>query len=232
MTQTDLVKQLGSTNGAEIILVDTWGEGLRQVRTPYVSLIEPDCVFSSSYYSSNVGIMVKAQPRVAGSKGRSHTSGIRGGGGDMKFAMLASCLGINNFANRIYNYRLDKIKEGEFAVGSKKAEIKGWHVQPFREKLNSKPYEVQIAFVPGAVIRVSAIKDIIDDELWDDKDLVKLSTAVSFYLWNNGRRIKVNPNTTYVSLDKKLEIPPLFSVDIPDRVKNLFSQEYIGAFGT
>lgn len=227
MTQADLSRQLGSINGAEIILEDTWTEGLRKVRTPYVCLIEPDCVFSSSYFSSNVGLMKKAHERV-------QTSTAMGGGGNQKLAMISSCLGIRDFGNRIYNYELKKIKLPGYEttlIDDKPLEIREWHIQPKREKLNMKLYHVQVGFVPGAVIRMSAIKDIIEDELWNGDDLVKLSTALSFYLWDTGRRIQLNPNTTYVSSDMNLESPPLFTTKVPLKVGNIFLQEMIGVFG-
>jgi hypothetical protein len=217
MTQADLVRQLSDIRGAEIILEDTWSEGLKRVRTPYVSLVEPDCVFSSSYYSSNMGLITKAHAKV-------DSGHAMGGGGYQKLAMITSCLGVRDFGNRIYNYELDKVREGEVSG----VQLKGWHIMPTRTKLNMKLYHVQIGFVPGAVIRMSALKDIIDDQLWDGDDLVKLSTALSFYLWDTGRRIQLNPNTTYVSSDKNLEKPPLFETKVPDKVANIFHKEGIG----
>lgn len=219
MTQADLVRQLSSINGAEIILEDTWGEGLKKVRTPYVSLVEPDCVFSASYYSSNFGLIKKAHDRKDGVS--------FSGGGYQKLAMISSCLGVRDFGNRIYNYELDKIREGEVSG----VQTKGWHVVPCRTKKNMKLYHVQVGFVPGAIIRMASIKDIIEDELWDGTDLVKLSTALSFYLWDTSRRVQLNPNTTYVSADQNLEKPPLFNISIPDKVRNIFQQEMIGVIG-
>lgn len=218
MTQEDLSRQLGSINGAEIMLEDTWGEGLRKVRTPYVSLVEPDCVFSSGYFASNCGLMKKLQPRVSDGSPGGH-----GGGGNMKLAMIASCLGIRDFGNRIYNYELGKVTDKGTDI-----EIKSWHIQPVRDKRLMNLYQVQVGFMPGAIIRTSAIKDIIDDELWQEPNLVKLSTALSFYLWDTGRRVQLNPNTTYVSSDKNLEFPPLFETKVPFKVANLFRQEGIG----
>ena len=217
MTQSDLVKQVSQINGTEIILTDSWAEGLKKVRTPYVSLIEDDCVFSANYYSSNFGLMKKAHAKVV--------NGKIGGGGYQKLAMISSCLGIKDFGNRIYNYELKKVKDGGEING---VQLKIWGIIPSRTKVSTKLYTVQVGFVPGAIIRYSAIKDIIDDELWETKDLVKLSTAVSFYLWNTNRSLQVNPNTTYVSGDDNLELPPLFDVKVPDKVANIFTQQYIG----
>lgn len=219
MTQADLVRQLSDIRGAEIILEDTWTEGLKKVRTPYVSLVEPDCVFSAHYYSSNMGLITKAHEKVAAT-----SSQPMGGGGYQKLAMISSCLGVKDFGNRIYSYELDKVKDGDVNG----IELKGWHILPTRKKLNMKLYHVQVGFVPGAIIRMSAIKDIIEDELWNGEDLVKLSTALSFYFWDTGRRIQLNPNTTYVSSDKNLENPPLFEIKVPTKVSSIFHQEGIG----
>lgn len=221
MTQSDLVKQLGSINGAEIILEDTWSEGLKKVRTPYVSLVEPDCVFSSSYYSSNYGLIAKAHAKTGQYKDWQRYGG---GGGYQKLAMVASCLGIKDFNNRIYNFELDKVNDGE----TNKVKLKGWHIVPSKRKLDLKLYHVQVGFVPGAVIRMSAIKDIIEDKMWEDSDLVRLSTALSFYFWDTGRAVQLNPNTTYVSSDDNLEKPPLFDTKVPDKVANIFTQRGIG----
>lgn len=222
MTQSDLVKQLSEIRGAEIILEDTWTEGLKKVRTPYVSLVEPDCVFSAHYYSSNLGLMMKAHAKVAGGEKQP-----MGGGGYQKLAMISSCVGIRDFGNRIYGYELDKKKD----IDVNGVSGNSWHIAPTRKKLNMKLYHLQVGFVPGAIIRTSAIKDIIDDELWDGKDLVKLSTALSFYLWDTGRRIQVNPNTTYVSADTNLEQPPLFPTKVPAKVASIFQHEGIGWLG-
>jgi hypothetical protein len=224
MTQADLVRQLGSINGAEIILEDSWSEGLKKVRTPYFSLVEPDCVFSSSYFSSNVGLIQKAHAKTGKYKDWQRYGG---GGGNQKLAMITSCLGVRDFGNRIYSYELDKVKD----INTEKVTGKGWHIQPNRAKLNMKLYYIQVGFVPGAVIRTSAVKDIIEDELWDGNDLVKLSTALSFYFWNTGREVQLNPNTTYVSTDKGLEKPPLFDTHVPDKVANIFTQQGIGFVG-
>lgn len=219
MTQADLARQLSGINGAEVLLEDTWRQGLKKVRTPYFALVEPDCVFSANYFSSNVGLIAKAHAKVVGS-----THQPMGGGGYQKLAMLSSCLGVHDFENRIYAYELGLVKEGEL----NSVRMKGWHIVPARRRLNMRLYHVQVGFVPGAIIRTSAIKDIIEDKFWDEPDMVQLSTALSFYLWDTRRRIQVNPNTTYVSADDKLEQPPLFKTKVPDKVANIFHKEGIG----
>lgn len=226
MTQTDLARQLSQIDGAEIMLEDDWRMGLRKVRTPYVSIVEPDSVFSANYYSSNVGLILKAHKKV----GNSSATQL-GGGGYQRLAMIASCLGVRTYAERIYAYNLGMVDSDpgtNITSDNEKITMKIPGVVPDSKKRGDKLYHVQIGFAPGAIIRTSAIKEIIDDDLWREDDLVKLSTALSLYLWGTGRRIEVNPNTTYVSLSQNLTKPNLFPLNVPDGVATIFEKELIG----
>ena len=220
MTQSDIIKQLDSILGAEILLEDTWLAGLRKVRTPYVCLVEADCTLSASYLLNNYNLLVKTNLKGKTGKG---SGGDRGGGGYTKIAMLASCLGVKNFGNRIYNYKLTKVKD----ININGVTGKSWHVQPHREGLDIRMYMVQVGFVPGAVLRMSSIKDAINKLDWDESNLVKMSTDISFYLWGSGRRVALNPSTTYVTT-QNLEKTLLFDVKVPDMAANIFQKEYIG----
>jgi len=217
LTQKEMSKQLWSINGAEVLLEDSWNLGLRKVRTPYVCLVEADCTLSANYFMANYGIM-------------RDTHAIHGGG-NTKVAMLSSCLGVRDFGNRIYNFELDVVKVpviGNRTSEGERVQVREWHVRPVRNKLELKTYPVQIGFVPGSIIRMTSIRDLIDDSVWEYKDLVRMSTAVSFYFWDTNRRLLLNSNTTYVSADKKMENPPLFDVKVPDKVAHIFQQELIG----
>lgn len=214
LTQENIMRELGAINGSEMLLEDTWAQGLRKVRTPFVCLVEADCTLSANYISSNFGLMHKT---VLTKKGR--------GGGYTKLAMLASCLGVNSFANRIYNYSLQDYEEEWDNEDTIDFSVTYQQALPYRKKDSTTPYPVQIGFVPGAVIRMASIKDVIDTLPWDDDDLVELSTVVSFHLWNTGRRVNVNPNTTYVSTNNWLEEPKRFDPKVSDTVMNIFMHE-------
>lgn len=199
LTQENIMKELGQINGSEMLLEDNWNAGLRKVRTPFVSLMEADCILGPSYISSNLGLMRKTAGK-----------GNYRGGGYTKLAMLSSCLGVRNFANRIYGYRTD-----------------GREILPDRVKVSSSPYHVQVGFLAGAILRYASIKelDLIDSLYWDEPNLVKLSTEVSFALWKTNRRIQINPTTTYVSEASKLELP--YPLRIPKKVTDIFIKEGI-----
>ena len=205
MTQEWIMQELRGLNGSEMLLTDTWKEGLRKVRTPYVCLLEADCVLSVDYLADNVGLMKKLSTGVGPYKG----------GGYTKLAMIGSSVGVKTFDNRIYNYQID-------TDGRKKCPV-----YPNRVPRSSSLYEVQVAFVPGAIIRMSALGRDLEKLPWDDKNLVKMSAAVSFNFWNTNRRISINPNTIYVSDEEYLSAPPRFDNKLPDHAREIFSKEGI-----
>lgn len=211
LTELQMTKYLWQiAEGGEVLLEDTWQQGLKKVNTPYVCLVDADCVLSGNYVSSNYSLMKKTEGKMGQ------------GGGYNKLAMLSSPVGIKEFANRIFNYRLEKTS----STKEIDLEIKTWNIQPNRDKRGMKLYSVQVGFVPGAVIRMSALDSkMIDNPFWDNVNAIKLSTVLSLHFWDTGRRIAINPNTTYVSTRDYLENPPLFDVDITDKVANLFVRE-------
>jgi hypothetical protein len=227
MTQADLVKQLDPVQGSEILLEDSWTEGLRKVRTPYVCLVEADCTLSSTYFANNFNLLKKSQSQSVGGKGSGRGMG---GGGYTKLAVLSSALGIKNFANRVYNYHLEKIAVDpgtNRTSGGESITMGSWTVQPQREKRDIYLYSIQIGFVPGAIMRMASLSDVIDKIKWDDPNLVRMSTNVCFSLWGTGRRIGLNPSTTYVTNQINCEKPPQFNFKVPDMAINIFEREYL-----
>ena len=213
-TIEDIVRQMSSLRDCEILVEDSWREGLRKVRTPYVCLVEGDCTLSASYLVNNIALMKKA------------INWGTTGGGYVKLAMLSSCLSYKTFDNRIYNYGLSEITT--YIDKSKDWTMTEWGIGLNRNKGSSKLYPVQVGFVPGAIIRTSAInREAFENINWDNKNLIQLSTEVSFHFWNTNRRVQVNPNTTYVSLEEYLLLPSLFKLKVPDKVANIFQKEGI-----
>lgn len=194
MTMDDITRQLSSISGAEIMIEDSWTEGLRKVRTPMVCLVEADCVLSAGYMASNVGLLNK------------HISKGGKGGGYNRLAMVGSCIGVKRFDNRIYHYNMQKITDENLSY---------YQVRPVIIKPSSTLYQPQVAFVPGAIMRMRSLAKDIDTLPWDIPNLVEMSTRVSFHLWQTNRFIETNPNTTYVSGEDYLEDPPRFDPKIP-----------------
>ena len=199
MTEESVLRALADVNGSELLLVDNWEDGIKQARTPFICLLEDDCELSSNYFSSNVNLFLK-------------NSFYR------KLAMVSSCVGIKRFDNRIYNYEFAKNK-----TETEDLEIIDWMVTPSTKKSASGLYHVQVGFVPGAIIRRSAIEGV--KLPWGKPHLVEMSAEISLYFWNTGRRVQVNPNTTYVSTEDYLDTSCCHGIRIPLVASNTFSKE-------
>lgn len=205
LTKENLQNELHVLPDSELIVADSWVQGIQKSTCDFVCLVEPDCLVSSGYFSSNLGLFKK-------------NSQFR------KLAMVSSAVGLNNWGNKIYGYHMEEVtygKEGDIQTTS-------WEIQPFREKRSSNLFPVQIGFLPGAIIRKSAMTAILKKfEKLDATDLVKLSTDISMYLWGTGRRVHVNPNSTYVSTDRNIQAPKIFKWKANSQAKALFAQEII-----
>lgn len=204
LTQELIMKELSQLNGSEMLLEDSWSDGLKKVRTPYVCLVEPDCTPSEGFIVSSLR---KIHPNIKGKLGRG-----AGGGGYTKLAMLTPSLGIKVFTNIIYGYEL-QVNDGQVKV------------VPSRLRKSTVPFHVQIGFVPGALLRYSSVKEVLDKFDWDGNP-VQLSTELSLHLWDTNRRIQLNPVVEYVSTSSGLDKIKPFPISVTPQVNVLFSRDF------
>lgn len=206
MTRDNIQNELRSVVDAELIVANSWLDGLNKSRTDFVCLIEPDCLVSSGYFSSNLSLFLKNKQF-------------------RKLAMVSSAIGLNNWGNKIYGYHMERVTYGK---DDDNIQTTCTEIQAFRERRSSSLFPVQVGFLPGAIVRRSAMQAILQEfKKLDMQDLVKLSTDISFYLWSTGRRVYVNPNTTYVSTDRRLENPDSFKWKLATEAEHIFEQEFI-----
>lgn len=188
LTQENLQRELSTVKGAELLLVDRWEEGVARSKNDFLCFVEPDCLVSSGYFSSNLGLFLK-------------NSYFR------KLAMVSSCVGLNNWGNRIYGYEID----GVWSEEENNVRTKNKFIVPAKEKKSNSLFSIQSGFFPGSVIRKSAAGSALKEfKSFQTRNLVQLSTDLSFYFWNTGRYVQVNPNTTYISTAEYLANPPQF----------------------
>lgn len=109
-----------------------------------------------------------------------------------KLGILSTATAVDNWAVRFYGYHLgDDYSDG---------------VIPNTEKKNTKLpfYTIQIAYIPGALIRTGMLRTILKDTKLEgsDENLVNLSTKLSFAFWKKNYMINIAHNSTYVSTEK------------------------------
>lgn len=110
-----------------------------------------------------------------------------------KLAVMGSALGVLNWANRVYGY----------SFGNKHSN----GLVPERVATSNRPYPVQVAYIPGAIMRTKVLQTAVEGRGKDQfpvDNLVAFSARLSLLFWasGSGHRIVLNPSTTYVTTEK------------------------------
>lgn len=190
LTYENLWRELKGMPDVELVVAKDWLKALDDVSNKYVCFVESDCLVSSGYFSSQLGLF-KKNPDFR------------------RLAMLSSAVAVNNWAVKFYGY----------SVGKE-------YVEPAKNKKSRYVYPVQIGYVPGAIINVAMLREIIGGVQYDD--LIELSTAISLGFWRqgDGHRVHINPNTTYVTTEEYVNELVDFDPKANDLV-DLFRRECI-----
>lgn len=133
-------------------------------------------------------------------------------------AMMSSSTSVNYWNNKIYGYHL--------------GELDG--IVPNRQPKSRVPFTVEVAYIPGAIIRVSMLKTILKDFNHQTNDLVYLSSELSMAFWKKsaesqgkGYRIYLNPRISYLTTEGYVNDLGKFNPNLTDNVMNLFAKESI-----
>lgn len=188
LTYENLFKELKDMPGSELIVADSWLNSIGQVKNRYVCFVEADCLVSSGYFNSMMGLY-KKNPM------------------NRKLAVMSSSTAVKDWANKFYGYAHHTIQSGEDeGVATKNAYIK-----PVTIKKSSGTYPVQIAYIPGSIIRVSMLENFLKDNKIAngiENDLVYFSTELSTGFWTQGvgngigNMVYLTPNSTYCTTEE------------------------------
>lgn len=143
-----------------------------------------------------------------------------------KMAVMSSSTCVGNWANRFYGYSVNN----DYSNG----------VVPILDKKSKVPYPVEIAYVPGAIMRVKMLVKLMDTMKLPANymaDLVYFSTLISLGFWRQGmgkgkdalgtgNRVYINPNSTYVTTESYVNDISNIAVEIDD-IKQIFKRESI-----
>lgn len=202
LTQEQLQRELNDIKGAELVVVDDWFEALDKTKNDFICFVEPDCLVSSGYFSSLVGIF------------RKDTS-LR------HLGILGSAVGVLNWANRIYGYSLSPDRESEILPERIAASTVVYTTQfvyvpgaIMRTKMLRKAIDK---------LEVERLKSADDDDspLFDVDDLAGLSIMLSSMFWTlgDGHRVAINPNTSYATTEAYVQEPIMIETDVSDLMK-------------
>jgi len=181
LTYENLWRELKDIPGSELVVSDEWFTPLQRVKNPYVCFVEPDCLVTSGYFSSQMGLL-KKNPMFR------------------KIAMMSSATGVNNWANKFYGYNIgNDYADGILPNKEKKSN------QVYPVQIGYVP-----GSIISMSILMPTIREVKPTNRWK-KDLVFLSTQLSLAFWTggigtkpssySGNRVHINPNVTYVTTE-------------------------------
>jgi hypothetical protein len=201
LTKENIGKELRSVRDSELVVSDGWWGDIPD--SDYVCYIECDCLVSSGYFSSMLGLFLK-NPHYR------------------KLAMLCPSTGINYWHDRVFGYFVGR----EWSDDTNKIRTKNKHLYPIKDKKSTSPYPLQVGYLPGSIIRTSALKDIMKTSIQAD-NMNELSCKISLAFWDTGRRVHLNPNSTYVTTNLAAGEKSKFDPQLTAKTYNIFKKESI-----
>lgn len=143
-----------------------------------------------------------------------------------RVTMLSSSTAVKHWDNRIYGYFIEDTK-----------------VIPNRKPKANRSYPVQIAYIPGTIIRTSSLRKLLKQMPLPkgyENDLVYYSSLISLSSWEKGltfddkhpegqlgSQIYINPNVTYVTTEDYVNDLADFPELLNKKVVRLFEKESI-----
>lgn len=126
-----------------------------------------------------------------------------------KLAMVVPALAVNSWERYVYGYLLGPRE-----------------ITPVARPSSSEPYTVQIGYVPGAIIRRSALG--VRFPLPEAG--VRESAKLSAHFWTNGNYVLLDPRVSYVTtnLEAADDLEQDMTLEYVEPLLELFAREYIG----
>lgn len=144
---------------------------------------------------------------------------FKGSGNPRTIGVMSSATAVSYWNNKIYGYAV-----GMDYIG----------VRPFREPKSSHPFMVPVAYIPGAIIRLSMLKNCLKSTKLVTTDLVDLSRMICLAFWErsadsgrNGHEVYVNPEVTYLTTENYVNDIHSSDFTIGSEVLNLFNRSMI-----
>lgn len=107
--------------------------------------------------------------------------------------------------------------------------VYGWLVSPTsvlpsRIKSSTEPYAIQIGFLPGAIIKKTALERL--QPQFTSADLNN-SINISLCLWDSGLRCYIHPRVT-IEGERRHGLPINYQPEVDERVRKIWQREMIG----
>ena len=203
LTYHNLWKEIKDIPGAELIIENDWLDAIQKVSNDFICFVESDCLVTSGYFQSQLGLMKKNKYF-------------------RKMAVMSSATSVKIWANKIYGYNVGQ------------SHMDG--VIPNKVKKSTSPYPVEIAYIPGAIVRVSMLGRLLEEMKpvpgWQS-DLVYFSTQLSLGFWSQGvgngigNMVYINPNASYATTEDYVNDISRIDTDLPEQTFKMFRSQSI-----
>lgn len=198
MTYEQLYKELKDIPGSELFILKDWFDGLDKIRNKYICFVEADCLVSSGYFTSQMGLL-KKDPYFR------------------KLAMLSSVTGVNNWANRFYGYKIDGSHNNKVTpvLAKRSGSVDAVQIAYAPGSI------IRVSMLKKVLKDLKSMPP-------RNEDLVLFSTILSLAFWRqgDGNRVHLNPNATYLTTEDYVNDLGRFTVDSDDLIEK-FERESI-----
>lgn len=212
LTYENLWRELKDIEGAQLLVSPHWFDALDKVKNKFVCFVEADCLVSSGYFTSQLGLLNKnAQNR--------------------HIAVMSASTAVDNWANRFYGYDVtsDHV-DGVLPNKEKKSSV------PYMVEVSYIPGSI----IRLATLR-HLVKENANIQDWE-RDLVHLSANMSLNLWGRGASVDakhpngqlgnfvlLNPNATYVTTERYVNDISKFDFEVKnmEMLLKIFRQQEI-----
>jgi hypothetical protein len=203
LTYENLWRELKDMPDTELLVSTDWFDTLPNIDNKYVCFVEADCLVSSGYFSSQLGLL-KNSPAAR------------------RIAMLSSTTGVNNWANRFYGYNITNSSSNDIHINMP-------YTEPIKEKKSRSVYPIEVGYMPGSIINIKMLREILNKIDTTMNDLVYLSCQISIEFWKlgDGHRVHINPNATYITTEDYVNDLGKFDPGINEELIQTFKKELI-----
>lgn len=171
LTYENLWRELKDIPDTELLVSEDWMDYLPKIKNRYVCFVEPDCLVSSGYFTSLLGHIKKNSAELN------------------KLGMFSATTAVNNWAVRFYGYDFGDEFTDQLVPNKAKKLIR----KPF--------YAVQVAYAPGALLKLDFLKTILAESKLSTDNLVNMSAQLSTSFWKHNWQVFVVPGVTYVTTE-------------------------------
>lgn len=183
--------------GSELLLTDSWGQGLAKCKTEFICFVEPDCLISSGYFQSMLGLFRKNKYY-------------------RQLGVMGSATGIDNWANKVYGFRIgENFSDGVIPEQEQKS------TAPYPAPIVFIPGAILRV---STLKRIMKTNPKLFESY--QADLVYFSTLLCLEIWRHNGRVGLNPNSTYVTTEDYVGEQGKFDPEAGDLI-SLFKAEQL-----